>query len=155
MMSAIPYSRVRVASFTVLVASLAAFSADGHTESDPLVERISAYWEAVTLSDVATAWSFEASRKNGESNPFLYYQRLIRQHPIIEAEIGESVGADSDDAVVKVKVFYVLPIADRGIVKSKVLDDRWTLIDGEWWHLSPERETKPSDRSVALPPSED
>ncbi len=118
-------------------------SAIAASEEPSLVERVNAYWDSQKISDVATAWSLEQTRRTGASNPYLYYRSHVKQPQVIDYEIVDIKLSDRE-AVVKVKTLFVLPIADRGIVKQRLLKDRWIFDEGEWWH-QPETSRAPSE----------
>lgn len=151
-MSFYSYSVVAQLCAAVLLVFPAVSPGGEELPSDALTQRVTAYWEALTLSDIPTAWSLEESRQSGESNPFLYYQHYARQYPVIEASI-EDIRRGGEVAEIDVRVLYALPIANRSILKSKVIKDRWRLVEGDWLHLAPSSHSESHDKSRGDPAS--
>jgi hypothetical protein len=139
-MTTMPHAQVRrrLIQFMVMPLALAAL---GGCASGPLskaartaalLERAKAYWSAVQANDNITAWNYE----NVSKDPTWTLQSYLQRGGIVYNAV-EVIGVqqlEDELAVVNVSMEYSVPMVRLRNQHSKV-NDRWRLIDGQWFHV--------------------
>ena len=101
---------------------------------EPLEQRIQRYWDARSINDIHTVYSLEsAARPGGWLTPDKYKQ--VGGLPVREVKIVETQ-VEGDKA--KVTLQGQVAVGTLGWM-SQTLTEDWVLIEGEWYHQTPQR----------------
>ena len=99
---------------------------------EKLLPRAEEFWAARVAGDSITCYKLEEVSKIGKQPVSAY----VRSHGGLvykSAEITE-MDISGEEAIVKVKISYIIPaIGSRNAFYMDTVD-RWKLIDGEWYH---------------------
>ncbi len=97
-----------------------------------LLSRAEEFWAARVAGDLITCYEFEEVSKTGKQPVSAY----VRGHGALvykSAEITET-DINGEEAIVKVKISYIIPaFGSRNAFNTEIVDS-WKLIDGEWYH---------------------
>lgn len=127
----------------LVVLSLAATAMNEEGDRGRAVEggldgRISAYWEALSQRDWATAYALEASAKpnaDGYLNPFDYAEALTSL-PRFKSPTVLSTQVAGDSATSIVRVLYVIPVGPAVVHSRRYYESTWKRDDGQWLQAS-------------------
>lgn len=96
------------------------------------MSRAETFWSARVAGDLITCYKFEEVSKTGKQPVSTY----VRGHGALvykSAEITET-DINGEEAIVKVKISYIIPaLGSRNAFNTEIVDS-WKLIDGEWYH---------------------
>ncbi|WP_406623200.1 hypothetical protein [Acidovorax sp. SDU_ACID1] len=138
MTTSLPHRR-RLLCRSVSIASLVALSlmgcasvpGHGAKTQEALLQRATAYWQAMKDNDRVTAWGYEELSKK----PDWTLQGYLKRGGLVYDEVKVlSAGAiEGDRAAVHVKMTYSVPaVRVKNITAER--QDQWIWIDGQWYH---------------------
>ena len=99
---------------------------------EKLLPRAEEFWAARVAGDSITCYKLEEVSKTGKQPVSVYVRK---QGGIVykSAEITET-DINGNEAIVKVKLSYIIPaLGSRNAFNTETVDS-WKLIDGEWYH---------------------
>ena len=99
---------------------------------EKLLPRAEEFWAARVAGDSITCYKLEEVSKIGKQPVSAY----VRSHGGLVYKSAEITETDisGEEAIVKVKISYIIPaIGSRNAFYMDTVD-RWKLIDGEWYH---------------------
>jgi hypothetical protein len=120
----------------VLMASVVALAvtSGAAVAGEPLEQRVQRYWTARSINDVHTVYGLEsAARPGGWLTPDQYKQ--LGGLPVREVKIVETK-VEGDKA--KVTLAGQVAVGTLGWM-PQTLSEEWVLIEGEWYHQTPQR----------------
>ena len=101
---------------------------------EPLEQRAQRYWDARSVNDIHTVYSLEsAARPGGWLTPDKYKQ--VGGLPVREVKIA---GTQVDGDKAKVTLQGQVAVGTLGWMPQTLTED-WVLIEGEWYHQTPQR----------------
>lgn len=116
-----------------LVVALIALMGVTHA-GEPLEQRAQRYWDARSVNDIYTVYSLEsAARPGGWLTPDKYKQ--VGGLPVREVKIA---GTQVDGDKAKVTLQGQVAVGTLGWMPQTLTED-WVLIEGEWYHQTPQR----------------
>lgn len=109
-----------------------------------LRERATEYWQAARARDLSTMYRMELAAKQGLLTPDKA-RNALGTSSVLSYEFA-SLDVTGDDAVVVVNVEYRLPDLRAPVPMTK--RDRWTFLDGDWYHGQAQVATKSDSTST-------
>ena len=103
-----------------------------------LMQRVNAYWEAVRVNDLRTAYEMEAETVNGDFSPDEVEHRRQWDMKIVGYILGKPSLAE-DSATIEVKTVLTMMEFDGNTFTGGARQDIWTYVKGDWYHGKPER----------------
>lgn len=101
---------------------------------ESLEQRVQRYWTARSINDVHTVYSLEsAARPGGWLTPDKYQQLgglPVREIKVVETKIESNKATVTLQGQVAVGTLGWMP---------QTLTEDWVLIEGEWYHQTPQR----------------
>jgi hypothetical protein len=97
-----------------------------------LLSRAEIFWAARVAGDSITCYKLEEVSKMGKQPASVY----VRKHGGLVYKSAEITDTDinGEEAIVKVKISYIIPaLGSRNAFNTDTVDS-WKLIDGEWYH---------------------
>lgn len=96
---------------------------------EPLEQRVQRYWAARAINDLYTVYHLESAALPGGWLTPDQYQRMVGL-PVRDVKILETK-IEGDQATIKLQ--GQIAVGALGWV-SQPLDEKWLLINGEWYH---------------------
>lgn len=104
-----------------------------------LRERATDYWQAAQARDLSTMYRMELAAKQGQLTPDKA-RNVLGTSTVLSYEFT-SLDVTGDDAVIVVNVKYRLPDLRAPVPTTR--RDRWTFLDGDWYHGQAQVATQP------------
>jgi hypothetical protein len=116
--------------FVAVLSSCAGFQIKSPEER--LLPRAETFWAARVAGDSITCYKLEEVSKTGKQPASVYVRKqgglVYKSAEITETDIN------GNEAIVKVKLSYIIPaLGSRNAFNTETVDS-WKLIDGEWYH---------------------
>jgi hypothetical protein len=118
-----------------------------------LIDRVNAYWEAIRINDLYTAYNMEASAISGFATP----DQVELQRDFNASITGYSVGDVlfyGDHAEIEIKTQMTMPDFEGKSFSAGGRKDSWTYMRGEWYHGSPISLSRNIKKRDSIPPGE-
>ncbi|QIK38611.1 hypothetical protein GWK36_12160 [Caldichromatium japonicum] len=110
--------------------------ADSPTEARARLEqRVNAYFTALKINDLATAYRMQSGARDGSLTADLFH-RLMTQSGgrLINYKI-EDIQIEGESATIKAELTYQYPQLHQPYIRSR--SSQWIMLDGDWYHKSP------------------
>lgn len=114
---------------------------------DALRERAAAYWEAIRLNDLHTAYNMEAETLNGTLLPHEVEVKREWGMRVVEYQLGDAT-IYGDKAEIKVTLTMTMAEFEGRTFPGGMLTDYWTFMRGKWYHGTPDEGSSALRRQV-------
>lgn len=100
---------------------------------EQLLTRAGAYWEARRINDLATIYKMEAAAEEGHMSPDQVQKAPFGRIQLVGYTFRE-VKIEGDNASMIVDLKITIPDLKGKSVGGPSTVDRWSFIDGDWYH---------------------
>jgi len=104
---------------------------------EQLRERAALYWDSVRIHDFLTLYSMETAKVQGLMQPHQVQKRTNFDVRLVSFDLGAIKILDSSSAEIDMHGQYTMMEFEGKTYDGGITKDRWTLIDGQWYHGDP------------------
>ena len=101
---------------------------------EQLRERAALYWDSVQINDFLTIYSMETAKAQGLLQPHQVTKRTNFDVRLVSFDLGSIKMLDSGSAEIDMHGKYTMMEFEGKTYDGGFKKDRWTLIDGQWYH---------------------
>lgn len=128
--------------------------AEKKTDTDLLMERANAYWEAARLFDLITMFHMEAPSLDGRLIAADMTKVIVAPTRLVKYQL-KNPKINGESATIDLDLTLVLADAGGKGWDQPTKQDKWSKINGQWYHGLPkpkEAPPKPAAPPAAAPP---
>jgi len=100
---------------------------------EAVLNRASAYWEAVRLRDLLTQYQMETKTALGLMKPHEFTKRKPFNAHVVRYKLGQ-VKVMDDLAEIDMELENALMEMNGKTLPAQTVKDVWTFVDGQWFH---------------------
>jgi hypothetical protein len=97
-----------------------------------LDERVAAYWEAIRIRDLATAYTLELGSLDGTLTADSFRRRSDKNVWDVVEYKTRTVELDGDEAWLELEIVVRAPQIAKPLKRTR--SDRWVFSQGDWYH---------------------